>query len=401
MRTLKAAVIGGPAYDLLYSRIPEFERATGCRVEVAVRLPHPQLNAHLRQEFEGGGASYDLISTHTKYAPSQARWLLPLDDLVSPAEPAAFFFQVMELCRFGGRLIQAPRNLDLRLLYYRTDLFHLHGVPLPTTWYEFRALARQLHQPPGLYGTAFPGRHSGLFGTWFELLAMAGGRLFDDELRPAFASAAGEWALAYLHDLHAISRVTPPDLAGFHYEEVAELFRSGRSALALEWPGYHGLLNDSAHSSVVGRFGVARYPMGPAGARRVYAGCHSFAIPAASPRREEALALLRFLTSEQSQALEGMAGSIVPRVAAWEKVKQANASSAFESRRLDMIESAIQEDLLLPPKLAAFAAVEEAVWPLLQAGLTGQTPVRQALDQAHIQAELILGPPRHEAGQGA
>jgi multiple sugar transport system substrate-binding protein len=375
---LRVALISGPAYDILYTRLPEFERQTGWKVEVAFSGPHPALNEHLAAAC---GGTYDLVSTHTKYAPSQAEWLLPLDEWISPAEQAAFFPRIIELSRINGRLMQVPRNLDCRLLHYRTDL-----IPEPPrTWEEFRATALRVNDPPGLYGTIFPGRHSGLFGTWYELLGMAGGELFDAELRPAFVSEAGEWALAYLHHLYAVANVTPRELPSAHYEEVAALFRHGGCAMILEWPGYYGLLRHGEDSAVRDCFEVARYPVGPRGVRRVYAGSHSFAIPRSVKDVEAALALLRFLTSEESQVLEGNAGSIVPRLSAWERVKR--TADARNARRLGFLEATIRDDLLIPPKFAAYPQAEDLLWKALQAGVTGELPVKEALRQAGLRLE--------------
>src|SRR5262245_11879547 len=78
---LRAAFVGGPMYDPLYAAVPAFEAETGLRVEIAAKLPHPELNAFVKTALEAGDR-LDLISTHTKYAPSQMRWLLPLDDLI-------------------------------------------------------------------------------------------------------------------------------------------------------------------------------------------------------------------------------------------------------------------------------------------------------------------------------
>ncbi len=386
MGTLNVALIGGPAYDILYTRLAEFQQRSGCRVQVGAHLPHPQLNQRLAREYGDGTAAYDLVSTHTKYAPSQAHWLLPLDEWITAEEQAAFFPGIIELSRIGGRLMQVPRNVDVRLLHYRTD----QCASPPATWEEFRELAIRCTRPPELYGTTFPGRHSGLFGTWYELLAMAGGRLFDDDLRPVFLSDAGEWALAYLHDLHAVAQVTPRDLPAGHYEEVAALFRAGGCAMILEWPGYYGLLQDRAQSAVTGCFGLARYPLGPAGVRRVYAGSHSFAIPRTVRNLGAALALLRFLTDEESQALEGMAGSIVPRRAAWETVKRAQAADPLGARRLELLEATLRDDLLIPPKFPQYPAVEEALWTALQAGVTGELSVREALQRASGEIDAIL-----------
>ena len=139
-----------------------------------------------------------------------------------------------------------------------------------------------------------------------------------------------------------------------------------------------------------GRLGLARYPLGPSGSRKTYAGCHSFAIPTSVRHRSEALALLRFLTSEESQVCQGMAGDIVPRLSAWEIVKRASASDPLDARRMDLLESTMREDMLVPPKFPRYPAVEDALWTALQAGVTGALSVRAALEQADRQIREIL-----------
>ena len=57
---------------------------------------------------------------------------------------------------------------------------------------------------------------------------MAGGDLFDEDLKPIFNSEAGEWALDSLHRLHSVEQVTPPDLTeNWYYDEISERFRRG------------------------------------------------------------------------------------------------------------------------------------------------------------------------------
>src|ERR1041384_6439097 len=206
MKELHLALIGGPQYDGLSEKLPAFEEQTGYRPHVDVRLPHVELNERMAKDLGTEHGHYDLISTHTKYSPSQAEHLCSLDELVSPEELNDFVPRVLDLCRIAGKIMQLPRNLDARLLFYRADL-----ISAPQTWDEAVAQMVQ-HKRAGFYGFAFPGRHSGLFGTFYELLCMAGGDLFDQNLQPIFNSEAGEWALDYLHRLHSVERLTPPNL---------------------------------------------------------------------------------------------------------------------------------------------------------------------------------------------
>ena len=69
---VRLALISGPAYDPLYERL----RESPVPIEVGFRGDHPSLNRHLAS-FDGE-LPYDLVSTHTKYAPSQERHLAAL-----------------------------------------------------------------------------------------------------------------------------------------------------------------------------------------------------------------------------------------------------------------------------------------------------------------------------------
>src|SRR5918997_6781253 len=132
--SLKILLVGGPMYDPLYERIGEFEEREGISVDVAVAPTHPDLNERIEEEFGSGTAFYDLISTHAKYAPSQRQWLTPLDEDLEDSELKNFTPQTLELARIDGQLYGVPRNLDVKLLHYRTDI-----VPEPTaSWEELR-----------------------------------------------------------------------------------------------------------------------------------------------------------------------------------------------------------------------------------------------------------------------
>src|SRR5262245_46619144 len=160
-RTVRALLVGGPMYDPLYDAIPAFERESGFSVEIIDKLPHPELNAYVRRSFGDGTADVDLLSTHTKYAPSQAQWLTPLESHLDHDTIADLLPRPLELARVDGELLQVPRNLDVRLLHYRKDLF---SNP-PPTWYEMAEVAafsnRPTPNPHGpLYGSMYPGRES-------------------------------------------------------------------------------------------------------------------------------------------------------------------------------------------------------------------------------------------------
>ncbi len=386
MRELHVALIGGPQYDRLRERLPAFEREHGYRVVVEVRLPHVELNARLAADLGTPGGRYDLISTHTKYAPSQAAHLRPLDDLLGRDELADFFPRVMELCRINGAAMQLPRNFDARLLFYRADL-----ITAPQSWDDAAAqMAR--HVRPGFYGFAFPGRHSGLFGTFYELLGMAGGDLFDAQLRPVFNGTAGVWALRFLHRLHTVDRVTPPDLLErWYYDEVSDEFRRGHVLMIGDWPGFYGLYKDPQTCTVIEQFDVAVYPPGPSGLRKSYAGCHSFAIPQAARDVDGALALLRYLISPAVQYFEASACGHTPvRRDVFDRVTRELPRGSRDARRMAALQETIERYAMVPPKFARYPMVEDILWAGVQQAITGAQTAQAALAAMERQVEEVL-----------
>jgi multiple sugar transport system substrate-binding protein len=382
---VRAALVGGPMYDPLYESIPEFERATGLRVDVVVRLPHPELNAYVRDAFRSGAAPIDLLS-------SQARWLSPLDDLIDDRHLEDLLPHPAELARIGGRFLQVPRNVDVRLLHYRRDWFddpaereafeRQTGRPLrvPDTWHEL-AEAASFFTRPGQYGFLFPGRESGLFGTFYELLVGAGGDLFDASLRPAFDSPEGEWAAGMIADLHHGRAVTPRELSGWHYDEISAAFRAGQAAMVCDWPGSYHLYRTPQTCRVWDRVGLAALPAGPAGVRAAYAGCHSFAIPTTASNRAGAAALLAFFTSFEAQLGEARRGAIPCRASALARIRQEAAADAAETRRWRLLAEA-EQTMIIPPRFAAYPRCEDAIWHAIQGAMEGTTTPREAVRRA-------------------
>ena len=346
-------------YDGLYRFLPD-------DIEVVVHADHPTLNRSVA-ELLAAGERVDVVSTHSKYAPSQAGWLRPLDDLVPADVVSALARDAVSLCRFDGRLLCVPRNIDVRVLWYRTD-----RLPKPPdTWAELVACG----QPFG-----FPGRESGLFGTFFELVVGHGGRLFDDELRPTMTSPE---AVAAVETLCQLAAGAPPDLPTWHYDQVDDALLDGRVALAAAWPGGYGPIRVSA---LYERLAAAPYPAGPA--RRVsYAGCHAWAIPTTCGDVPAALDLVLRLCSEEAGALDAAGGSVCANMAAFAAVAPLDA---VDAERLRITGETIADAMITYPPLARFPEIEDAGWGAINAALRGELDAKEAVAAIQAAAEAAL-----------
>ena len=374
---LRVLLVGGPMYDPLYARLAEFEKREGMRIETVVAPTHPDLNEQIETEFSAGDARYDLISTHTKYAPSQKQWLTPLDEDLDDWE--SFTPRTLELARIEGHLYGVPRNLDVKLLMYRTDLIE----DRPSSWEDLLETAARLRSTD-LYGFVFPGKESGLFGHFFELHAMAGGRMFEDEGPPApqLDDEAGLWALGLLKDLY--ERAASPETPDWHYDEVAACFREGMAAMSTDWPGGFYTYFDPERSRILDRFDVALYPEGSAG-RHIYSSSHTFAIPSTVRDRPAAVELLRFLISRESQAYEARLGTLPARSDSLYDARSEAEAGSLAERRWRLLERA-QEAALLPPKHPNYPAVEDAIWEGIREALLGNKSVEKALEDTEAAA---------------
>jgi len=366
---VRAALIAGSMYEPLYSSLEEFSAVHHVSVEIGYRGDHPALNAHLASS---ANPDYDLVSTHTKYAPSQAHFLAPLQTLLRREELADFYPNVLELATVDGVLLGIPRNIDVRLLHYRTDLM---DEP-PQSWDALFDAAHKLTSGKDFYGFAFPGQESGLFGTFFELVEAAGARLFPENGIPDIVNDGGRWALGFLRRMYA-SGVVPPQIIDWHYDEVHRAFREGHVAMIGDWPAYYRAHLDPAQSRVRDRFSLSAYPLGPSGASKTYGGSHTFALTHRGASNIDAIELLRFLTAPERQLEEASRGSVPVRRSVMQQVLQ--AASERELDRWHTLELVISHSVLIPPKIKCYPEIEDVLWRTLQNAIVGAISVDEAL----------------------
>ncbi len=258
----------------------------------------------------------------------------------------------------------------MRVLWTRTD----RVSRVPDTWEE-------LVESEVIFG--FPGRESGLFGTFFELVAGWGGTLFDAQLRPTIATPEAEHAIEVLCRLSARA---PTDLVDWHYDQVDAALLDGRVDAAAAWPGGWGAIRASPFAD---RLAPHLYPAGPV--RRVsYAGCHAWAIPNTCGDVPGAVALVGRLLGAEAQAVDAAGGSMC---AHRDALAQVMPDNDVDRRRLEITRRTIDEAMITYPPLARFPEIEDAGWSAIRDALRGlQTPA-DAAREIQAAAESVLATP--------
>lgn len=97
--------------------------------------------------------------------------LMPLDNYVGKmsAEDKADFVLPWDSTVFNGHKMSFPLEHRIWTLMYRTDLFEAAGVKPPTTWDEYKKVAKAL-SVNGVYGTAVGLMNKGSADAYFQFL---------------------------------------------------------------------------------------------------------------------------------------------------------------------------------------------------------------------------------------
>jgi multiple sugar transport system substrate-binding protein len=335
-------------------------------VEVVVHADHPTLNRRAA-ELVTAGERIDVLSTHGKYAPSQAAWLQPLDALLDDGVVAMLAPRAVDLCRYRGALLCAPRNIDVRTLWWRRDRM---DAP-PDTWAELAA-------SPAVFG--FTGRESGLFGLFFELVIGRGGALFDADGHPTMTGPEAEAAVGLLYGLAARA---PVELPGWHYDDVDAALLDGRVDCAAAWPGAFGSIRAAAIYDVLA---PAPYFAGPT-ARVSYSGCHGWAIPTTCGDLDGAIELVTLLCSAEMHEREATAGGVPART---DVLAATIPVDSTDEARLAITRDTIEHGMITYPPLVRFPEVEDAGWGAIHDALCGELSAAEAVASMQHAAESAL-----------
>lgn len=295
---------------ILKPRLAQFTRETGIKVNVEVIGWSELLNRILGAATSGVGP--DVVNLGNTWAASlQATGaFVPFDDetMRQLGGRDRFLESSMSSTGMAG---EVPTSVPLYGLaygvFYNKQLFAEAGVRPPKTWQEFIQVAQKLTDPEhGRWGLTLPGasytensHFAFMFSRWegTHLIGANG---------PDFASPEAVTAVKRYLDLMAKHRVASPSNAEVgESSEAASEFTNGHAAMLIAQNSVIPTLRENGMSDE--QWGVFRLPAPrplPAGAQPVatHVAGSNIAVFADSPKRDKAMRLVRFLTSEKVQA---------------------------------------------------------------------------------------------------
>ena len=378
--TLDVKLIGGASYEPLYEEmIPVWEEMTGGKGTHLYIYHFLKVDKEFKQDIAAGNISYCVASNHTSFATQYGDIYKDLNDIMPADYRAEFLSLVLEHSSVDGRLVQFPQHSDVSNLFYIKSLY---------------ADADNMKNFKAEYGYDLtpPGKEEAITGRFYELVIAEGGALFDKGWHPTFNDEAGQRALQWFVDLYE-SKAVPAGVLNYLWDETGLGFASGTVALNLDWGGWGSYFN-GADSKIGGDVGMVRFPKGSSGKRGGWSGSHTYSILKGCPEEnlEAAASLIWILTNHEAQMHEARTGKLPTMSRVWDDIasEMNSEGNAFMSELFSTFKASMAEDAFTPPLIPEWIPFSNILFPELQAAIVGDKTVKEALDDAAKEADLLM-----------
>ncbi|MCH8532731.1 MAG: ABC transporter substrate-binding protein [Saccharospirillum sp.] len=260
------------------------------------------------------------------------QWLLDLTPYINDQD--AFFPNLVANNTIEDRLIALPWYVDTGLLYYRQDLLQQYGHSVPETWHDLERIAldvqnQQRSRSPDFWGYVWQGSdYEGLTCNIVEWLVSAdAGNVVNENQEVTLNNQAAIGALEQAAGW--VGQITPSEVLDYREEDARAHFESGNALFMRNWP-YAWSLGNREGSAVAGKIGVTVLPRGDNGQSTGALGGWQLGVTQATRHPDEAVDLIRFLTSEAEQRRRTEHGYLPTRSALYEDPSVTGQNPLFE-----------------------------------------------------------------------
>ena len=376
--------------QLISHRYPALEFWAG---KMKTALPGVDVNAQLIP-FEKMGelvtiamssksATFDIVYVIDSTVASYARngWLRPLDDLWAKYKKEFalddFSDAAMKMCSYKGHIYAIPGTVNTMMFYYRKDVFDAAGKTPPKTMAEYQALAKNFHTPAraGTIVCLKPTDAALNEAHWYMNTIGAG--WFDDKWKPIFNNARGVRAIEALKDT---TKYAQRGFATAANDECTIALQQDAAVMGQQWATRARSVDDPRQSRVIGKFDWTPMPEGKA---RVLTD--GYAISAFSKQDPDKLFRIMATATREANMREAAAMLVPPRKSLLQD-PELRAKNRFYAAAAQAIETGVPF-----PALPDFYAVGEFISLLILQAVTGEMPVKEALDKAASETEAYLG----------
>ncbi len=253
----------GAELQLCKEAVETWSKQTGNNVEV-VSTPNSATErlSFYQQILSAQSTDIDIIQIDMVWPGMLAKHLMDLREVLPANATQGYFPAQVDNATVNGRLVTMPWFTDSGLLYYRKDLLEKYNKPVPHTWEEMTATARDVQQAErsagnaNLWGYIFQGRaYEGLTCNALEWISsQPQGGLINQRGDIVVNSQASRAALTLAKSW--VGDISPRGVLNYTEEEGRGVFQSGNALFMRNWP-YVWALVQSQDSAVKDQVGVA------------------------------------------------------------------------------------------------------------------------------------------------
>jgi multiple sugar transport system substrate-binding protein len=330
------------------------------------------------------------------------RYLYSIDELDSDwvvDVGRSIYPSLIDINSHQSQLYAMPTIVDATVLWFRRDWLSSEGSSPPGMWADLLSIGRQFQLPEvraryglGPHPLAFVGGHVGGETTTYQLLPFiwsAGGELIKQG-KVTINSAATRSALAFLKDLVHSEQLASPDVVYQPWDGAMHAFARGEAVMAFGGTYENYLIRSAANwdmATFMDRVGFVPMPSGPDGVPTTLTGGMTYGIYRQSRHPEIALAVLKqMLTPEILKPFSLRTGQISAQKAVTEVIS--TDEDGFLGRTAFLFDRARSR-----PSLPTYEQVSLQFREMIEACLTEQLPVKQALYRAAERISGITGLP--------
>ena len=313
-KEIRVLVANHPYGDLLKTAIPEFEGATGIKVNVE-SLQESQLSTKLATEFATKSSSIDVFMLRPLQEGKMFNrngWLEPL----SKYDFSDFPKNIMSVATFGEVPQIVPIVTEWEVLYYRKDVLEKAGLKVPKTLVELEAAAKKVNSE-NMAGFASRGKGAAAVTQMSSFVYNYGG-LYLDKGVAVFNSKPTLDAIRFYGKI--VGTYGPKGVTSMSWENILPLFQAGKIALWTDASVFFGQLVDPAKSQVATEnVGIADFPAGLKKNTPYLAVAWGIAVANQSKRKDLAMKFLEWATSKDFAKRAMLVSNIpVARTSAWD-----------------------------------------------------------------------------------
>ncbi len=372
-------------FDLNERILADFEAQTGVQVEQVAgpESATDRLNEYL--VLLGNEVSeFDVYQIDVIWPGIVADHMIDLNESLS-AEADQHFPAIVENNTVNGKLVGMPFFTDAGLLYYRTDLLEKYGFAgPPQTWEELEQMAQTIQDGEReagneeFWGYVWQGGpYEGLTCNALEWqVSHDGGSIMSEdgvvEVNNPEAIAAFEQAAGW------VNTISPPQVTQFLEEDSRAVWQEGNAAFMRNWP-YAYALGQVDDSPIRDKFDVTVLPDGGGGHASTLGGWQ-LAVSQYSDHPQEAIELVKFLTSREVQLRRAVEGSYAPTIADLYDDPQVVEANPYYSSLKDVFSG---QAIARPSSVSgqAYAEVSFDYFNAVHDILTGDATAAEAMDQ--------------------